>query len=200
MIRWLTTTTTHSRRKRRRPPRARATGRFVAGNAAYRIRPVRPGDEPALRRMLEDAPPEDIRLRFFRYVRHFPHEFLEPLIRSDGDRHFACVAVPEGQEGEIAASAMLVREPDTRRAEFGIFVGRPHAGRRLGSHLMRCLLGQARAHRIEQVHGTILAENATMIDLAKRTGFRIRPDAHDPACVRAEVRVMASRRRRRTRS
>lgn len=167
--------------------------RFETPQGGYSIRTATHADEAALRRMLERAPPEDIRLRFFRYVRHFPREFIEPLTRMDQERHFACVAVPDGRPDEVAGSAMLVTEPGTTRAEFGILVAREHAGRRLGSHLMRCLLGQARDHGLGEVYGTILAENANMIDLARRLGFRIRPDPNDAACVHAEVRLAPPR-------
>lgn len=174
-------------------PHPAPPGRFeTSAGIRYDIRPAAPADEAALRRMLEQALPEDVRLRFFRHVRHFPHELVEPLTRSDDARHFACVAIPEQRPGEIAGSAMLVREPDTDHAEFGIFVARPHAGQRLGSRLMRCLLGQAQAHGIGVVYGTILAENANMIDLARRLGFRVGPDPHEPGCVRAEVRITPS--------
>lgn len=159
--------------------------RFAAGSAAYLVRVARPDDADALRRMLEAARPDDIRLRFFRYVRTFPQALTEPLTRDDGSRHFALVAQPSGRPDEIVASAMLVADPDGRGAEFGLFVAEAHRNRRLGTHLLACLFDAAGAHGIATVRGMILADNAAMIDLARRYGFDVRPDEHEPDCVAA---------------
>ncbi len=162
---------------------------FEAPRGRYRIRTAQPSDEPGLRRMLEAAAPEDIRLRFFMYVRRFPHEFIEPLMRSDDRRNFAFVALRDTAEAPVAGSAMLAADPDGRGAEFGVFVARADAGQRLGTHLLECLVKEARGHGIGVIHGLILADNANMIDLARHFGFEIYDDSAEPGCVRAELRV-----------
>lgn len=167
------------------------THSFDAPRGRYCIRTARPDDEEALRRMLEHATPADIHLRFFRYMRYFPHEFIEPMIRGDDRRYFSFVAVPENEEDSIAGTAMLAAEPDGRAAEFGIIVDRSHGGQRLGTHLMQCLLREARAHAIALVYGTILLQNADMIDLVQRLGFRVMADPEDAACVRVELPIGA---------
>jgi acetyltransferase len=156
---------------------------------AYRVRIARPGDEPALRRMLEAAAPEDIRFRFFRHVREFPHALVEPLTRADERRHFAFVAAPAREPAGLVASAMLVADADGRGGEFGIFVAHGHRGRGLGTHLLDCLKREAQAHGIGCIHGLILADNADMISLARHYGFTLAPDDHDPQCLRAEAPV-----------
>ena len=157
----------------------------------YRVRVARASDEESLRRMLERTTPEDIHLRFFRHMRLFPHELVAALLRADDARHIAVVAVADHAPRDVVASAMLVAEPDGRAAEFGIIVDRSHAGRRLGTYLMKRLLKEARAHGFTTVYGTILAHNAEMIDLVRRLGFRIASDKDDPGCVRAEIDVSA---------
>lgn len=162
---------------------------FATPLGSYLVRAALPSDVDALRAMLEAAPPEDIRFRFFRHVRTFPHTLVEPLTRADERRHFAFVAEPADQPSRLVGSAMLVADPDGQGAEFGIFVAREHRGRHLGNHLLDCLLREARGHRIPLIHGLILADNAEMIELARFYGFTLAPDCNDPSCLRAEFSV-----------
>jgi acetyltransferase len=168
------------------PPHA-----FEGPRGRYRIRAAGPADEDGLRRMLEATAPDDIRLRFFRYVRCFPHELVEPLTRMDDRRHFAFVAEMDGPGRPIVGSAMLVVEPDGRAAEFGIIVARSEANQRLGSHLLDCLIREGRGHGLGTIYGLILADNAGMIDLARRLGFGIACDLQEPGCIRATLRLEA---------
>lgn len=162
---------------------------FTGPRAHYWVRAACAGDEPGLQRMLEQAPPDDIRLRFFRPVRLFSHAFVEPLTRMDDRRHFAFVARKGGPGGDVVGSAMLVADADRRSAEFGIFVARSETNQRLGTHLLDCLLREARGHGIGEVYGLILADNAGMIDLARRLGFSVTSDLQEPGCVRAVLRL-----------
>lgn len=163
--------------------------RFDTAGGGYAVRIAQPSDEAALRRMLEAAPPEDIRFRFFRHVREFPHALVEPLTRADERRHFAFVAAPSSEPASLVGSAMLVADADGRGAEFGIFVASGHRGRGLGTHLLDCLKREAQAHGIARIHGLILADNADMIGLARHYGFALAPDAAEPHCLRAEAPV-----------
>lgn len=160
---------------------------FTGPRGRYRVRAALPADEPGLRQMLEESAPDDVRLRFFRHVRLFPHEFIEPLTRMDEIRHFAFVAVKETPEAPIVGSGMMVADAAGSTAEFGIFVTRTEAGQRLGSHLLQCLIDEARGHGIGTLYGLVLAENDNMIDLARRLGFTIACDLEERGCVRAAL-------------
>jgi acetyltransferase len=167
----------------------KGTHTFTGLTDAFEVRLTRPDDEPALRRMLEASAPDDVRLRFFRRVRRFPHEFIEAMSRNDDARHLALVATPADRAGEIVASAMLVTEPDGAAAEFGIIVAQVAAGQRLGTHLLDCLADHARERGVRALYGLILAENGRMIDLARRLGFTVRADRDEPGCVRATLAI-----------
>lgn len=169
-----------------------STHAFAGPRGRYCVRAARPDDEEGLRRMLEAAPPDDIRLRFFRPVRIFPHALVEPLLRMDDRRHFAFVATKEAPGSPVVGSAMLVVEPDGKAAEFGIFVARSEANQRLGSHLLDCLIREGRSHGLETIYGIILADNADMIDLARRLGFGIACELHEPGCMRATLHLAAT--------
>ena len=163
--------------------------RYNGPRGSYRIRTAEASDAASLKHMLEESEPEDIRMRFFRCVRYFPDALVEPMLQADESRHFAFVAIPEKSHDEIVGSGMLVVEPDGGAAEFALMVARAHAGQGVGTHLLHCLVQEARAHGVPRVYGVIMAENANMIELARHYGFRIGRDANQAGCVRAEIEV-----------
>ncbi|MDE2150478.1 MAG: bifunctional acetate--CoA ligase family protein/GNAT family N-acetyltransferase [Gammaproteobacteria bacterium] len=153
-----------------------------------RVRPVRPQDEPAVVAMLSQTDPEAIRLRFFRVIRHFSHAMAARLTQIDYDRELVLVAEPAvGQPHAVVALAHLALEPDGRRAEYAILVHQSHAGRGLGTHLMRCLLDYAAGRGVEQVYGEVMAENTAMLSLCARLGFTVDSDPDDPSCLRVRI-------------
>lgn len=168
-------------------PSASRSHVFLGAPKRYHVRPARPDDRESLRRMLEQESPEGMRRRFFRAVNVVSDTLLDPLLRDDGARHVALVTTTDNPR-DIVASAMLVAMPGTDTAEFGILVARAHSGQRLGSHLMECLAREGRARGLGSIYGVILSENAEMVDLARRHGFRIEP-SDEPGCVRAVLRL-----------
>lgn len=160
----------------------------LAGGARYRVRPVRPSDEPGLSRFLETLNPEEIRLRFFRSVRFFQqHRLVGPLAEFD-DRHFGLVAsLPEDRSERFVATAMLVRDRAGTGAEFAVLVHHDHTRRGLGRYLLDCLLLHARESGVATVFGIALAENTAMLSLARGMGFRLVPDSDDRGCVHMEI-------------
>lgn len=74
-------------------------------------------------------------------------------------------------------------------AHSGSTAFRAAAGQRLGSHLLDCLIREARGHGFGSLYGLILSENRSMIDLAQRLGFVISELSEEPGCVRADRRL-----------
>ena len=153
----------------------------------YRIRAIHPTDEPALIRMLSQAGPEDIRLRFFRYIRQFTHAMAARMTQIDYDREMSLVAVPEQGEEEVLGMSTLVFDPDSREAEYAVLIRREYAGQRLGLQLMQDILDYAAARGTASVYGDVLMENAGMLGLAQRLGFRRTAHPDDPGCVRVLI-------------
>lgn len=153
----------------------------------YRIRVIHPTDETALIRMLSQAGPEDIRLRFFRYIRQFTHTMAARMTQIDYDREISFVAVPADEAEEVMGVATLVFDPDDNAAEFAVLIRREFAGQRLGLQLIRDLLLYAAARGTPTVSGDVLVENSGMLGLARRLGFRREPHPDDPGCVRITI-------------
>ncbi|MFA5939814.1 MAG: GNAT family N-acetyltransferase [Sinimarinibacterium sp.] len=153
----------------------------------YRIRAIHPTDEPALIRMLSQAGPEDIRLRFFRYIRQFTHAMAARMTQIDYDREMSFVAVPVEGEEEVLGMSTLVFDPDMREAEFAVLIRREYAGQRLGLQLMQDVIHYAAARRAKSVYGDVLMENTAMLGLAQRLGFSRTAHPDDPGCVRVVI-------------
>lgn len=153
----------------------------------YRIRVIHPTDEPALIRMLSQAGPEDIRLRFFRYIRQFTHAMAARMTQIDYDREMTFVAVPAEGEEEVMGLSTVVFDPDGREAEFAVLIRREFAGQRLGLQLMEDILTYAAARGASSVFGDVLLENGGMLGLAQRLGFRRVRHPDDPGCVRVVI-------------
>jgi acetyltransferase len=154
----------------------------VSRKGRFRLRPIRPEDEPALVRMVELSDPEDVRLRFFAPLRRIGHAFAARLTQIDYSREMALVAEPAepGAQGAILGVVRLIADPDGERAEFGIMVRSDQKGRGLGRLLMEAILAYARAQRVGTVHGEVLAENTAMLSMARRIGFRQKVHKDDP--------------------
>lgn len=154
----------------------------VSRKGRFRLRPIRPEDEPALVRMVELSDPEDVRLRFFAPLRRIGHAFAARLTQIDYSREMALVAEPAepGAQSAILGVVRLIADPDGERAEFGIMVRSDQKGRGLGRLLMEAILAYARAQRVGTVHGEVLAENTAMLSMARRIGFRQKVHKDDP--------------------
>lgn len=153
----------------------------------FRVRPVRPSDEPSLEDLLKRLSSEEIRLRFFGPARRFSHRFVGPLAESD-DRRFGLVAMlAEDAAEQFIASAMLVAEADNAVAEFAVLVHHDHTQHGLGRYLLECLLEHARASHVGTVFGLVLSENENMLQLARELGFSQRPDPDESGCFRVEL-------------
>jgi acetyltransferase len=145
---------------------------------AYRVRPVKPEDEPALVDMLRRSSPEDVRMRFLRPLRELPHALAARLSQIDYDREMALVAEPLGgsAQREIHGVARLAADPDGTEAEFAVMVRSDLAGHGIGRYLMTELLAYADRRGIERLTGEVYLSNRPLLNLAESLGFRIASD------------------------
>src|SRR3546814_2141384 len=85
------------------------------------VRPVRPEDDATFRAFFARVSAEDLRLRFFRAVRDFSHDFIARLVQLDYSRSMALVAIDEGS-GEMLGAVRLLADANFDRGEYGIMV------------------------------------------------------------------------------
>ena len=172
------------------PYPARMRHRVTLKDAAtYLVRAIRPSDEPAVLDLLESLSPDEIRLRFFSYIRHFSHDMAARFTQVDYDREVSLVVGPSDADDRLFGMGTLIIEPAGHAAEFALLVHRAHTGVGLGRHLLDCLLRQAGAHGVDTVYGDVLAQNRPMLTLARSLGFKIQRSLEDATSVQARIDV-----------
>lgn len=143
------------------------------------MRPIRPEDEHLYRAFFAKVTQTDSRLRFFTPLKGLSHEFLARLTQVDYAREIAFVALSD--VGELLGVARFTADPDYEHAEFGILVRSDLKGRGLGRALMEHLIAYARADKLREIAGYVLAENTGMLGLAEQLGFTISWAEDDPS-------------------
>jgi RimJ/RimL family protein N-acetyltransferase len=146
------------------------------------IRAMRPEDEAELLqtfgRMSEDAR----YMRFMRSVREPNMERVRKALASFPDSGLGIVATVPAADGiDIVGSAIYVIGNDPATCEFAINVGSAFGGAGLASTLMRTLIDSAKKRGLKEMDGFVLAENESMLRLAKRLGFDVTIDPDDRA-------------------
>ena len=141
------------------------------------LRPIRPEDEPAHHALIARMSPEDLRARFFSYVRELRHAQMARLTQVDYDREMAFIATASGADGEPETLGVVrtVTDPDNQAAEFAILVRSDLKGQGLGRLLMTLIIEYCRSRGTTEIKGLILASNQGMLGLARQLGFRVEP-------------------------
>jgi acetyltransferase len=80
---------------------------------------------------------------------------------------------------EMLGVVRFFADPDYEKAEYAVLVRSDLKGLGLGWVLMRHLIRYARSEGLKSLHGTVLKENAAMIQMCKELGFEIHPDPED---------------------
>src|SRR5690606_26744104 len=150
----------------------------LEGIGPVRMRPIRPEDEPLYDEFFRHLTREDHRLRFFSAGADLSRKFLARLTQIDYAREMAFVALAK-DTGLLLGVSRFMADPDYTRGEYAVLVRSDLKGQGLGWQLMQHLIAYARAEGLEQLFGSVLADNTTMLQMCSELGFTIRlaPDA-----------------------
>ncbi len=153
------------------------------------LRPIRPEDEPTLQKSFQRLTPEQVRLRFFVPMKELGHTLAARLTQIDYDREMALILTEPGIPGmtEIFGVVRIAADPDNERAEYAVVVPEHMTGQGLGALLMRRIIDYATDCGIREVWGDVLRENAAMLGLVRKLGFRVQQDPDDPSMVRVTL-------------
>ena len=72
--------------------------------------------------------------------------------------------------------------PDGDTCEPALVVGDEWRRMGIGTRIMASLMDMARIRGLNLMEGEVLIENSTMLSLAKKLGFTVRPCENDPTC------------------
>ena len=170
-------------------PRALEQTATLRDGRLIRLRPIRPEDAPALRQLFNSLTPEDRRLRLFSSMREIPDELAARLTQIDYDREMVLVALDPDDPELLWGGARIAADADNRRAEYSVTIRSDKQGLGLGRICFERVLDYARSHGIEEVCGSVLAENDGMLGLAERLGFTRRRDPDAPDIMLTEKRL-----------
>ena len=144
------------------------------------VRPIRPEDESLYPAFLTVVTQDDLRLRFFAPVKDFSHNFIARFTQIDYARAMAFIAIEEATE-QMLGVVRIHANSEHRSGEYAIIVRSDLKGHGLGWMLMELMIEYARAEGLESVHGEVLQENKTMLQMCRQLGLGatrdIAPDA-----------------------
>jgi len=134
------------------------------------IRPILPGDAPALAEAIESADADTIYRRFFDGRLQVTPELLEHLTTVDYTSRFALVAVePASQRGVAIARYEPAGQDGTAEVAIAVTPGWRDAG--LATELLRMLAQAASERGIHTFTGTYLADNGAVTALINDAGM-----------------------------
>ncbi len=153
---------------------------------ALLIRPVRPEDEPLYGPFFAATTPADLRLRFFAPLKQFSHGFIARLTQIDYARAMALIAIEEST-GALLGVVRLHADADYEAGEYAVLVRSDVKGRGLGVLLMQTIIEYARSEGLRTIHGQVLHDNLTMLEMCRRFGFEVSSDPDEPTAARVTL-------------
>ena len=154
-----------------------------------RLRPIRPDDAPRLQQLFNGLTPEDRRRRLFSSMTELSDDLAARLTQIDYDREMVLVAIDPDDPERFWGGARIAADADNRRAEYSVTILSDRQGLGLGRICFERVLDYARSRGIEEIWGSVLAENEGMLGLAARLGFTRRRDPDSPDLVITEKRL-----------
>jgi acetyltransferase len=146
------------------------------------VRPIRPEDAPLLVELFESLSQRSVYMRFFSPLKQLPHSMLARFTQIDYDREIALVALPDSRlQEKMLGVARVINERNQKHAEFSVVIADQWQGKGIGSELLKRCLAIAKQRNVETVWGSVLTENAQMLKLGKKLGFKIKrvPEANE---------------------
>ena len=139
------------------------------------MRVLRPEDASYYQEFVEHVTADDMRLRFFSAIKELSEDRISELTHLDYDRAMAFIAIDEATDRMLGVVRLHLDE-DRQGGEYAVIVRSALKGHGLGWLLMQRMIAYARAIGLKRVHGQVLAENTTMLQMCADLGFQIGDD------------------------
>jgi acetyltransferase len=163
------------------PQRLESDVRTVGGSL-FSVRPIRPEDEPALRRFAEEVDSADLWHPVFALLREKTHETAARLSQIDYDREMTMVAWADGRIAGLARSAA---DPNFDEAEAAVIIRADLRDKGLATHLLQLLLSAVADQGVRRAVLIYPARLDRVQAIATELGFIAAPDKTDPSLMRA---------------
>ncbi len=153
---------------------------------ALLMRPLSLRDAPALDALFNSLPDRDRRSRFHGAVKGLSPSWLQRLTRVD-PRHLALGVTVQGAGGDaLIAEARWAIDDSGNAAELAMLVAPAWRRHGIGQRCVRALLQSAAESGLRWLYGRVLIDNAAMLVLLQRAGFRCRVSRSEQELVIAE--------------
>jgi acetyltransferase len=151
----------------------------------YRVRPIEPGDSERERDFIRRMSPQSRYQRFMHHLREADDKMIGELVNVDHHRTEALVAViGKGPEERIIGVARYAAG-GADECEFAVTVADDWQCRGIGTTLVPLLFERAAQEGFRIIFGTVLADNARMIELAEWLGLTVDSPRPGETTVRA---------------
>ena len=156
------------------------------------LRPIRPEDEPAMRKFHELLSDETVYLRYFHMAKldtRIAHERLVRKCFIDYDREMALVAELGSADSKvpvIVGVGRLSRRPLSEEAELAVVVADRYQHQGLGGELVARLVKIARTEGLKRIVAEFHSENSAIRHMAVHGGATVERTS-DPSCFRITV-------------
>jgi acetyltransferase len=142
------------------------------------LRKVKEGDEKALLSMFTGLKPETVYNRFFKLRKPFSIEEVTKMVLVKPDEEFAIVGSPlQPSELDVIADARYYVE-EGMNAEVSIVVQDRWQLKGLGTAMLSHLIEIGKEHMIKLFFVYVLSDNAVMIHVAKKLGFKLKSQSY----------------------
>ena len=141
--------------------------------SAIEIRALHPADQQEMLAAVGRTSIESLQRRFFVPKRHFSDKELDFFMNVDFKNHVALVAEIDANSRRtiVGGGRFIMVQPG--QAEMAFAVVDPYQGKGIGAILMRHLIAIAHDIGLKELIAEVLPENAAMLKLFGRFGFRI---------------------------
>jgi acetyltransferase len=152
------------------------------GGHVYAVRPIRPEDEPALRRFADEVDASDLWHPAFALLRERTHETAARLSQIDYDREMTMLAFDGAR---IAGLARSTCDPNRDEAEAAVVIRADLRAQGLATRLLSVLLDAVAAQGVCRAVLVYPSGHARIDSMAAELGFSVAPDPVDRAPIRA---------------
>ena len=139
------------------------------------LRPLQAEDAALYPDFLAEVTSDDLRLRFFAPMRQLSPVMIDKLVHYDRTKAMAFIAI-EQSTGRMLGVVRLHDDDDGESGEFAILLRTRLKGHGLGWLMMKHMIANAKEKGLKSVHGQVLAENLTMLQMCEELGFHIADD------------------------
>ena len=145
---------------------------FGPDGQGYAVRPIRPEDEPALRRFADEVDSGDLWHSFFAPLRERTHETAARLSQIDYDREMTLVA---WNGHGIAGLARSTSDPTFEEGECAVIIRADLREKGLARQLLQAQLGAITAQGVRKAVLVFPEDRARMLAIASELGFATAP-------------------------